>query len=605
MGLKIEELMQKISLPKKYFNNDFMLHEKFKEEMDFFVLLLSECDGKEFELEKQEKVKNSISEIYEISIKNADSILNVLNHYENADLQNAQNEFDSLMKSLEKELFFGCIDGRLRITAENESYITNLRTTSGSQYFRIRPSNYESNDISQNADELFHIPISMRAYSNNERFSLAGFPSLYLSTMLPLAWQECGYPPKYYFSEFQYIFETEPELSLLFINSPNEILSWGGTVKYNNFNLWLKVVTRYLKSYPLILASSFVNQSGKVPYKQEYIIPQMLMQWVQRNYSKVQGISYFTCVDTSMWSREWCAYNIAIPAIGPYDNKKYSEFLRKKFCWTLPKYFIIPIGNKEQNENDRKEIYKFISDARNIIRTVQLSSYFIKIIDKMLNIGGCFLSLIDNEEHRNMQLVLQTLNLLDISCSHIKELKLDKLSNEDLKKEQDFIHMNIEEEINIFRNLYIRFIGNDFLDESIKGLIDKYILNSWNHIHPRTQMILLYSDENEIIEVKRWLCENNFLYTQKKLIDDETKYDTLKEISTSSKIQIQDFFEVPVGDDEWVKMNINLIKTPIIVKQNNVSIFSPDETEYYEFVVQGFDESLLRNKLNKIDVTNK
>lgn len=58
--------------------------------------------------------------------------------------------------------------------------------------------------IQSNPDELFYIPLSKKAFVNNERFSLAGFPSLYLSSMLLLAWQECGYPKKYYYSEYQY-----------------------------------------------------------------------------------------------------------------------------------------------------------------------------------------------------------------------------------------------------------------------------------------------------------------------------------------------------------------------------------------------------------------
>lgn len=52
----------------------------------------------------------------------------------------------------------------------------------------------DSSYLYKTGANLFHIPLSKRACSNNERFSLVGFPSLYLSTMLPLAWQECGYP---------------------------------------------------------------------------------------------------------------------------------------------------------------------------------------------------------------------------------------------------------------------------------------------------------------------------------------------------------------------------------------------------------------------------
>lgn len=37
MGLEIENLMRKIALPKRYFNNDFIISDKFREEMDSFV----------------------------------------------------------------------------------------------------------------------------------------------------------------------------------------------------------------------------------------------------------------------------------------------------------------------------------------------------------------------------------------------------------------------------------------------------------------------------------------------------------------------------------------------------------------------------------------
>lgn len=60
---------------------------------------------------------------------------------------------------------------------------------------------------------------------------------------------------------------TEDELKFLLLYSPDEIAIGGTSVKYNNFALWLEVITRYLKTYPLILTCFFVNQSGKVPYE--------------------------------------------------------------------------------------------------------------------------------------------------------------------------------------------------------------------------------------------------------------------------------------------------------------------------------------------------
>ena len=112
--------------------------------------------------------------------------------------------------------------------------------------------------------------------------------------------------------------------------------------------------------YPLVMACAFVNHSGKGAYKQEYIIPQMLMQWVQRNIDSVQGISYFTCVDMKMMPSEYCAYDIVIPALAPYDDKKYSQKLRDEFTWTKPRYFEIPLLDTNANKEDRHIIYDYI-----------------------------------------------------------------------------------------------------------------------------------------------------------------------------------------------------------------------------------------------------
>jgi hypothetical protein len=610
MELKIENLMRKIALPKRYFNNDFIISDKFREESDTFVSLLRQCNGKEFNADQEEKIKQNLAEICDIAILNIDSVLNIIKYYQNADLKTAQEEFDILMGRIKDDIFISSIDDCVQITINEQTFWTKIRSNPGYRYFRVRPSEYESYTISQNADELFHIPLSKRAYSNNERFSLAGFPSLYLSTMLPLAWQECGYPQKYYYSEYQFehsydsTFENrlvDKELRFLSLYSPDEICNWGTSVKYNHFDLWLEVVTKYLKSYPLILACSFVNQSGKVPYKQEYIIPQMLMQWVQRNNSTVQGISYFTCVDTSMWSRKWCAYNIVIPAVAPYDDKMYSNILRDKFCWTVPQFFTVPIADKEYNQHDREIIYNFASDIRSAMRTYQLPMKFLDLLDKMMNVSGCLMSLLDNGSAQHMQLVLHMLNSLDSNCNQLKDFRLENLIDEVLQDKQDLNvinNLNLEDTINTFRNLYNRFIGDGNTDESIKKIIDNYKMLCWNDLHPHSEIILIYSNSTEINEPLKWLREKHVLHFLKKLDSSDNTVEYLKKIAEEAKVSIQDFWDIPIGNEEWIKINISAIKTPIFIKQNDVSIFSPDGTAFYEFVQIGFNKDVLAEKLH-------
>ncbi|MDD2361756.1 MAG: hypothetical protein PHH84_02185 [Oscillospiraceae bacterium] len=610
MELKIDNLMRKIALPKRYFNNDFIISDKFREETDTFISLLHQCSCKEFNVDQEEKIKQNLAEICDIALLNISSVLNIINYYENADLKTAQEEFDILMSRIKDDIFISSIDDWVQITTKEQNFWTQFRITPGYRYFRVRPSEYESYTISLNADELFHIPLSKRAYSNNERFSLAGFPSLYLSTMLPLAWQECGYPQKYYYSEYQFehcydsTFEkrlVDKELRFLSLYSPDEICNWGSSVKHNNFDHWLEVVTKYLKSYPLILACSFVNQSGKVPYKQEYIIPQMLMQWVQRNNLTVQGISYFTCIDTSMWPSQWCAYNIAIPAMAPYDDKMYSSILREKFCWTVPQFFTVPIADKKNNEHDREIIYSFVSDIRSAIRTYQFPMKLLDILNKMMNISGCLMSLLDNGSAQHMQLALHILNSLYSNCSQLKTFRLENLIDEVLQDKQDLNlinNLNLYDAINTFRNLYNRFIGDIETDESIEKIIDNYKMLCWNDLHPHSEIILIYTNETEITEPLKWLHEKHVLHFLKKLDSSDNTVKYLKQIAEEAKVSIQDFWDIPIGNDEWIKMNINEIKTPIFIKQNDVSIFSPDGTAFYEFVQIGFNKDILAEKLN-------
>lgn len=157
----------------------------------------------EFGDDKKTDINKNISQVIQVAEDTSNMILKILDCYENADYKNAQNFMDELMKDLEEDIFVGSIDDIVCINCNGQNYSTNFRMSRGHRFFRVRSVDYESTSIQNNANELFHIPLSKRAYSNNERFSLVGFPSLYLSTMLPLAWQECGYPQKYYYSEYK------------------------------------------------------------------------------------------------------------------------------------------------------------------------------------------------------------------------------------------------------------------------------------------------------------------------------------------------------------------------------------------------------------------
>lgn len=412
----------------------------------------------------------ALSDIRHSIEQNFKLISEIFSYHESADLKDAQIAFDTLMENIKNDLFIGTIDDTIRIDSGGKHFYSSFRFSQGNRFFRVRPTESYSDMISDNADELFHIPISKRQHASNERFSLAGFPSLYLSTMLPLAWQETGYPAKYYYSEYQYEHsynkttgerDFDEEMQFISLYSPNEINFWGTSVKYSNFDLWLEVLVRYLKTYPLVLACSFVNLNGSTPYKQEYIIPQMLMQWILRNSDKVQGVTYFSCLETSAITDGWCAYNIALPVLKPYDNKMHSIKLKERFNWSKPVYYSIPIIDKELNEPDRKLIDNFIIEITGAISTLNFPDKLKDCLREILNVASCMQSLFNYSSNTDMRLVLHMLSLIQSNYQNISKISLDKRIAEVKSKTSNQMtnnYMDLDYNCEIFAQFYNRFV---------------------------------------------------------------------------------------------------------------------------------------------------
>lgn len=57
MSIKIEDFLRKISLPKRYFNDNFDICQKYKDETDDYLKLLRMIDGSEFEEHKKDKIQ--------------------------------------------------------------------------------------------------------------------------------------------------------------------------------------------------------------------------------------------------------------------------------------------------------------------------------------------------------------------------------------------------------------------------------------------------------------------------------------------------------------------------------------------------------------------
>ncbi len=610
MAIKIEDFLRKNSLPKRYLNDNFDICQKYKDETDEYLNLLGMIDGSEFELDKKEKIQHKLRGLRKEIEKNINSIISVFNYYEGANPKAAQEEIDIMMERMKADFFVTSIDDWVKVSINEDSFNTQLRITPGRQFYRVRAVEEETKDIQNNPDELFHIPLSKKAVTNNERFSLAGFPSLYLSSMLPLAWQECGYPKKYYYSEFQYekicgsAYERqlENELKFLALYSPDEICDWGVSVKYNKFDLWLEVITRYMKQFPLILACAFVNHSGKVSYKQEYIVPQMLMQWVQRNNDVIQGISYFTCVDLTMFNNRWCAYNIVIPAFAPYDENKYSIKLREDFGWSRPKFYEVPLVNSANNKSDRACLYTFIKKIKEAFRTLNFPEQYRNYLSETLELCCCLYNILETANTMDMQLALNVMSLIDKSYNRINKSKADKIISEVNDKKDELSELEklcFDKSNTEFQKIVQEFTDDNKNSSGIKVIIDKYRGTIWNDLNCSSKVTILYIDKDKLKDETTWLHENHFLYFLQKLTSDDKTVNYLKRICEEAEVDLEELWGVPVKGDKWMKEHMADIKTPIFVKTNGVSIYSQSNAKRYNCIQVGFDKCKLKEILLK------
>lgn len=128
--------------------------------------------------------------------------------------------------------------------------------------------------------DLFHIPFEKRGLVKSQRFSIPGFPSLYLGSSVYVCWEELGRPLR---NQFQVVRMSNNETLKILDLSPLQ-----GDDLLNKRKLY-----RYFMTWPLIAACSIKVKNMDDTYKPEYIIPQILLQWIRNNHD-VKGLTYQT-----------------------------------------------------------------------------------------------------------------------------------------------------------------------------------------------------------------------------------------------------------------------------------------------------------------------
>lgn len=170
--------------------------------------------------------------------------------------------------------------------------------------------------------DLFHPPFQLRRSIGTNRFSISGYPSLYISKNLHTSYSEC-YPGNHNGIFHSIAFKNVRPLYFVDFSKEkllgNKIL-WDGLQSRaeRGSEEDISGIIEYLGIYQLIIASH-----TKVDYKPfykdevyhfkiEYIIPQIMLQWIKINGLAVDGIRYKSCTGNKKFPGEE-HYNYVIP----------------------------------------------------------------------------------------------------------------------------------------------------------------------------------------------------------------------------------------------------------------------------------------------------
>jgi hypothetical protein len=144
--------------------------------------------------------------------------------------------------------------------------------------------------------DLFHIPFEKRTLVKPQRYSISGLPSLYLGGSIWVCWEELGRPSfeTMQISRFKAVGGSGIQLLNLGFR-PAMIAAFMAThpINFTKERLSSRFVLAHAICWPLFAACSVLVKHPGRPFIPEYVIPQLLLQWIQIEPG-FDGIRYFS-----------------------------------------------------------------------------------------------------------------------------------------------------------------------------------------------------------------------------------------------------------------------------------------------------------------------
>ena len=213
------------------------------------------------------------------------AIIKSVNYFYRGEILSATQEFNEAMG---------------KVSFNDLSFLNSIRIPEQTNFYRARVASH----IKYEREDLFHVNFNSRHIVSTNRYSIPGLPALYLGDTSYICWEEFSQPDlkNLNFS----LFRNTKELKIIQLLRIEDLLNQLDGDKVEN----IPYILTYFTFFPLTLACSIKVKHAAGNFKPEYIIPQLLLQFISHSneydglkfpsskidYSKLHGMTTYNYV---------------------------------------------------------------------------------------------------------------------------------------------------------------------------------------------------------------------------------------------------------------------------------------------------------------------
>lgn len=324
-------------------------------------------------------------------------------------------------------------------------------------FYRIR-SNYKVDNTLSSKEQkakILHIKKTHREKIGAFRYSVPGYPCLYLCEDLDLAWIECGLPKTFSYVGLRLNLPDDEgrDSYLKLVNLGERPVNF-----WSNIKIWLynaknqkeierttDYLIRYIVTYPLVASCSLRVNDRSVKFVEEYIMPQFLMQWIL-DTGNWDGVSYASCRNSTL-TDTYCRRNIAIP-VRTFREDGLGKEVTEKFEISNVKYFDTQQYFKDKYKDDVDKLDHLSDELFNDIQHGLIhNKYSFQMYELARNIVNQY-RVIMNGDYSNADLIFEYLHstfyyalLLE---KQLDDFTSDQLETYERKFDFDTYHKDVE-----------------------------------------------------------------------------------------------------------------------------------------------------------------